>query len=87
MKFESKFDIGQEVYAIHDNCIVMYKIYSIKTEQACHGGVLESYKLDKEGRNTFGDTHKFVDSLFATKEEAGKEWLKAQGLDCGMTAT
>ena len=78
MIIETKFNKEDKVFYIYNSAIKEAVVNGIKfSTVASRKGSHISYIL-----NTIGDMYET--ELYHTKEEAGKAWIKSQGLDFGL---
>lgn len=71
MTIETKYNIGQEVYAIYDNAIHKFKICSIdiSIEEGFDGQYVLPIRQETKYHD-FGKKHTFLErNLYATKED------------------
>jgi hypothetical protein len=84
MNFETKYNLLDTVYHLDDG-IVESEIRDIQAESYFLNGeikIVVKYRLLPRGK---AQMFWIAESkLFKTKEEVGTEWLKSQGLECGI---
>lgn len=83
MQIETKFNIGDKLWMIHNSDIIDLVVKEIRVEVASRrGDDIETkvhYSAFKDHINVA--EHK----LYKTKQEAGEAWIKSQGLKCGVS--
>jgi hypothetical protein len=84
MMLETKYELGDYVYCIYYGSIEKGQIEeTIVTVHKNNGSteIIIEYKVILTNKGT---RYEHSNNIFLTKEEAGREWLKQQGLDCGL---
>ena len=75
MKFESKFDIGNTLFTMHDNQIVEVDVVGITIRTYNDGGAYAHYEVSHFLYDMFEKFEVGEDDLFVTKEELVEDLL------------
>jgi hypothetical protein len=75
MKFESKFDIGNKLFTMHDNRIVEVDVVEITIQTYNDSNAYAHYKVSHFMYDAFETFEVGEDDLFVTKEELVEELL------------
>jgi hypothetical protein len=75
MKFESKFDIGNTLFTMHDNRIVEVDVVGITIQTYNDSNAYAHYKVSHFMYDAFETFEVGEDDLFVTKEELVKDLL------------
>jgi len=80
MQIDTKFNVGDSVWAINQNNLESVKISSIKITVSSMG---YSMNFEAHTQKGMGVTKK-LDELYPTKQECASAWLEKQGLVVGI---
>ena len=75
MKFESKFDIGNTLFTMHNNRIEEVDVVGITIQTYNDGGAYAHYKVSHFLYDMFEEFEVGEDDLFITKEELVEDLL------------
>lgn len=75
MKFETKFDIGNTLFTMHDNRIVEVDVVGITIQTYNSGNAYAHYKVSHFLYDMFEEFEVGEDNLFVTKEELVEDLL------------
>lgn len=75
MKFETKFDIGNTLFTMHDNRIVEVDVVGITIQTYNNGNAYAHYKVSHFLYDMFEEFEVGEDNLFVTKEELVEDLL------------